>query len=150
MTAVAPPRTRTRFEPSFVIAALGTLISIYLTVEHFTSSTSLVCPEGAVVNCSKVTTSAYAMFLGIPVAVLGLAYFVGMTVLTTPGAWRIRRLDPVRVLGVVVGVAMVLYLVWAELFRLNAICLWCTAVHVLTVALLGAVLWRVVGREPAE
>jgi uncharacterized membrane protein len=32
-------------------------------------------------------------------------------------------------------------LVWAELFRVDAICLWCTAVHVCTLALLGAVLW---------
>jgi uncharacterized membrane protein len=29
---------------------------------------------------------------------------------------------------------MVVYLVWAELFRIDAICLWCTVVHALTVA----------------
>jgi uncharacterized membrane protein len=29
----------------------------------------------------------------------------------------------------------VLYLIWAELFRINAICLWCTAIHILTIAL---------------
>ncbi len=149
MTAtLAANRRRTRVEPSFVLAVLGTLISSYLTVERSTASASLVCPEGAVVNCAKVTSSAYAIFLGVPVAVLGLAFFLGMTALTAPPAWRIRRLDPLRVAGVIVGVAMVLYLVWAELFRLHAICLWCTGVHVLTVALLGAVLWRVVGREP--
>jgi uncharacterized membrane protein len=28
-----------------------------------------------------------------------------------------------------------LRLIWAELFRINAICLWCTAVHILTIAL---------------
>jgi uncharacterized membrane protein len=28
----------------------------------------------------------------------------------------------------------VFYLVWAELFRINAICLWCTVVHALTLA----------------
>ncbi len=30
---------------------------------------------------------------------------------------------------------MALYLVWAELYRIHAICLWCTAVHVLTFVL---------------
>ena len=33
------------------------------------------------------------------------------------------------------GALSVLYLVWAELFRVNAICLWCTAVHLIAVAL---------------
>ena len=28
-----------------------------------------------------------------------------------------------------------IYLVWAELFRIEAICLWCTGVHVVTLAL---------------
>jgi uncharacterized membrane protein len=31
--------------------------------------------------------------------------------------------------------------VWVELFRVDAICLWCTVVHVSSVVLLGAVLW---------
>jgi uncharacterized membrane protein len=39
----------------------------------------------------------------------------------------------------VAGVGMVLYLVYAELFILDAICLWCTAVHVLALALFAVV-----------
>ena len=31
------------------------------------------------------------------------------------------------------GAAMVLYLVYVELFRIGAICLWCTAMHVTAV-----------------
>jgi uncharacterized membrane protein len=50
-------------------------------------------------------------------------------------------LDGLRVAGAVVGVLSVIYLVWVELFRVDAICLWCTAVHVASVALLAAVLW---------
>jgi len=34
------------------------------------------------------------------------------------------------------------YLVYIELFRVDAICLWCTGVHVCTVLMFGAVLWR--------
>ena len=34
---------------------------------------------------------------------------------------------------------MVLRLIYAELFQIDAICLWCTAVHVITVALFIAV-----------
>ncbi len=143
---LAEGRTRTRVEPSLVVALLGLAVSAYLTVEHVTSSAVLACPEGAVVNCAKVTSSPYSEFLGVPVAVLGLAYFVVMAALLTPTAWRRRQLDLVRLAGVGLGVAMVLYLVWVELFRVNALCLWCTAVHVCTLALLGTVLWRTADR----
>jgi uncharacterized membrane protein len=44
----------------------------------------------------------------------------------------------------------VIYLVWAELFRLEAICLWCTVVHVVTVLLLGLVLVGEAFVEPAD
>jgi uncharacterized membrane protein len=34
-----------------------------------------------------------------------------------------------------VGIVFVLYLIYAELFSIGAICLWCTSVHVITFAL---------------
>jgi uncharacterized membrane protein len=136
-----------RIDPSFGVALLGLAISAYLTVEHFTGSTTLACPEGATINCAKVTSSAWSELVGVPVAVLGLGFFVLMSALLSPPAWRRQALDPVRVAAVTAGVAMVLYLIWVELFRVNAICLWCTAVHVCTVVLLGTVLWRVASRE---
>jgi uncharacterized membrane protein len=139
--------SRVRADPSLVVAIVGLGISIYLTVEHFTSSATLACPEGAVVNCAKVTSSQWSVILGVPVAVLGLAYFVGMCALLTPTAWRRQSLDPLRILGAAAGVAMALYLIWVELFRVNAICLWCTAVHALTLILLVTVLWRTADRE---
>ena len=127
--------------PTLALALVGVAVSIYLTIEHFSGSTVLACPEGATINCSKVTSSSWSRFAGLPVAVLGLAYFVGMTVLVTPMAWRRRTLDPIRVAGAALGTVMVIYLVWAELFRINAICLWCTVVHACTVGLLAVILW---------
>jgi uncharacterized membrane protein len=121
------------------MAALGA--SIYLTVEHYDRHVTLACPEGATFNCTKVTTSRWSELAGIPVAVLGLVYFVGMTVLLAiPGVHR--ALEIVRVVGASAGVVMVLYLVYVELFRVDAICLWCTAVHVLTFIMFVAVLWH--------
>lgn len=148
MSPVLETPRRARLDPSFVIALVGLAVSAYLTVEHVTSSTTLACPESSTINCAKVTTSSYSTILGIPVAVLGLAYFVGMAALLSPAGWRRRWLDPVRLAAVATGVAMVLYLVWVELFRVNALCLWCTAVHLCTFALLGTVLWRVADRDP--
>ena len=122
-------------------AVLGLGASIYLTVEHFSSSTTFACPENATVNCQKVTTSSYSHLLGVPVALGGAVYFLVMVALVSPPAWRVAVLDRVRVAAAGLGVMAVLYLLWAELFRIDALCLWCTVVHVCTVWLFGAVLW---------
>jgi len=108
---------------SLCFASLGLAISIYLTVEHYSGSTALACPENAAINCAKVTTSSWSRLGGIPVAVLGLAYFAVMTLLVLPPAWRRHLLDPVRAAGAAAGLAMVIYLLWAELFQIHAICL---------------------------
>lgn len=130
---------------SLALSVLGLLASAYLTYEHYTAGSTLACPETATFNCAKVTSSRYSEVLGIPVAVLGLAFFVAMTALCSPPAWRAtggagRLLRLARVAGVVAGVASVVYLVWAELFAVGALCLWCTGVHVVTVALFAVVL----------
>ncbi len=125
----------------FVLALIGLAVSVYLTIEHYSANTSLACPATATLNCLKVTTSRWSVIAGVPVAVLGLGFFLVMTALTLP----VRRTDPwhaVRVALAGAGSVMVVYLVYIELFRVDAICLWCTAVHVLTIALLAAVLWR--------
>jgi uncharacterized membrane protein len=133
---------RRLLQPDLIFAAAGLLLSLYLTVEHFTTPRILACPATSGIDCTKVTTSPWSEFLGVPVAVLGLGYFVVMTALVLPASWRVRRLRLVRVVAAGGGVLMVLYLIWAELFRVNAICLWCTGVHLCTLALFAAVLWR--------
>jgi uncharacterized membrane protein len=122
---------------SLIVALAGLAVSAYLTIEHYSSSTTLACPETGVVNCVKVTTSSYSTLAGVPVALLGLLFFAAMSVLCAPVAWRVANpwVSRARLAGAVAGVAMVVYLVWAELFRIDAICLWCTVVHVLAVAL---------------
>src|SRR5947209_1530052 len=139
--AAAPAATGGAARASFVVALLGSLVSAYLTVEHFTTSATLACPETGAINCQKVTTSAWSHLGPVPVAVLGLAFFVGMTVLCSPPAWRVPALGPLRVIGAVVGVLAALGLVWVELFQVEAICLWCTAVHLCALGLLVTVLW---------
>lgn len=114
------------------VAGLG--VSGYLTYEHYTGSNSLVCSDKGLVNCLAVTTSSYSKVAGVPVAVLGLVFFVAMLVLQLPAMWN--RAEPAirraRLVWAVVGLITVVYLLYTELFRIDAICLWCTAVHVLT------------------
>jgi uncharacterized membrane protein len=119
------------------VCLAGLVAAGYLTWEHFTGAATFVCPESGAINCVKVTTSSYSYFFGVPVAPLGLLFFAAATLMCLPAAWRSPRpfVRALRSGSVTAGVLMVLYLIWAELFRVNAICLWCTAVHLLTIAL---------------
>jgi uncharacterized membrane protein len=145
----AAPRVRGS-TPALGFALAGLAASIYLTIEHYSGSRALACPENAAINCAKVTTSAWSRLAGTPVAVLGLVYFAAMTLLVVPPAWRHRSLDPLRVACAAAGIVMVIYLIWAELFRVDAICLWCTAVHVCTFGLFVAILWHVAARPAVD
>jgi uncharacterized membrane protein len=124
--------------PGYVGSGLsffGFGVAGYLTFEHYTSSTSLTCPAGGgIINCLKVTTSAYSMIHGVPVAVLGLVFFFVMLILQLPAMWA--HPSPVvrwaRVGWSLVGVGTAAWLIYAELFRLSAVCLWCTSVHIVS------------------
>jgi uncharacterized membrane protein len=122
---------------TFALALAALAVSIYLTIAHFTTPEVLACANSGVINCTRVTTSAQSRFLGIPVAVLGLGWSIGMVTLCSPPAWTSRApwLRVVRVVLAVAGIAFVLWLVYAELFVIRAICLWCTVVHLLAFAL---------------
>lgn len=132
---------------TFPLTIVGLGVSIYLSIEHATSSTSFACPESATINCLKVTTSTYSKVAGIPVAYLGLAFFVGALAIFSPWGWRIRPSmgRMARLASVTVGLGMVVYLVWAELYRIHAICLWCTSVHVIAFLLFAITLMAEAG-----
>jgi uncharacterized membrane protein len=137
---------------SLVLAVAGLGVAVYLTIEHFTSSTTLACPDTGALNCLKVTTSEQSAVFGIPVAVLGLVYFVIMLVASLPALWRSPRQEVRygRLAFTAVGVLFVFYLVFAELFTLHALCLWCTAVHVLAVALFAVTALGTAYADPGD
>ena len=129
--------------PVTVALALGGLAaSVYLTIAHFTDPELLVCSDSGTVNCTAVTTSAQSTFLGIPVALLGLLWFAGMLALCLPVAWNAadRRVHLLRFAAALGGIGFVLWLVYAELVIVGAICLWCTVAHVLAFGLFVVVI----------
>jgi uncharacterized membrane protein len=127
---------------SLALSLVAVAVAAYLTVTHYADPTALACPDTGIVNCTLVTTSSWSAIAGVPLAVLGLGWAVVMAGLCVPWAWRspARWVDGARLGLSAVGAAMVVYLVYVELFRLSAICLWCTAMHVTAVCLFGVVL----------
>jgi uncharacterized membrane protein len=123
---------------TLTLSLAGLAISGYLTVAHYTTTVPVSCPATGIVNCEKVTTSPESVLFGVlPLAVLGLIFFGVMVVLNSPRAWRSgwAAIGWARLAALAGGVAFVLYLIYTELFTLDAICLWCTSIHVITLLL---------------
>jgi uncharacterized membrane protein len=139
---------------TFVLALIALAASSYLTYQHYTAGKAFLgCADKGFINCAEVTTSAESHILGIPVALLGLLFYVFMVVALSPWAWRLtgesliaRRLPLVRLGSICVGICLVLWLVYAELFKIGSICIYCTSVHIVTfllfvLTLLAAAMW---------
>ena len=128
---------------SALLCLAGLAVDTYLTIQHyFSAAVPLSCPETGAINCAKVLSSQWSKLFGIPLTDVGVAYFVAMLALTGPWAWNrpSRPLRWVRLPGVVVSMVMVVYLVHAELADIRAICLFCTATHIIAFALFIVVL----------
>ncbi len=136
---------------TFGLAILGLVISAYETYAHFNGSHLAGCPTGGggTFNCTAVITSPQSMVFGvIPVAVLGLAFYVAAVPLFSPWAWRMKRREVhvVRLASVVVGMGFVMYLIFAELYQIGDICEYCTGVHIVTfllfcITVFSAAIW---------
>ena len=131
-----PSRVRSSWRSivATVVSVAGTGVASYLTLAHYSTGIPLACPDTGAINCEAVTTSAQSVVFGVPVAVLGLVFFLPMLALSLPWAWRTPRrlVARARLAMSVVGIGFVFYLVYAALFEIQKICLWCTSVHVLT------------------
>jgi uncharacterized membrane protein len=106
------------------LAGLG--ISIYLTVVHY-AGVPLACPVNGTINCEAVLSSRYAVIAGtsVPTSAAGIVWFAVGAVLST------RRPGRTQIAWSAAGMATVLWLVFAEIVLVGAICIWCTAAHVL-------------------
>ena len=151
---------------TFILALAGLGVSTYLTIAHFTESTLAGCSESGLINCTKVTTSPQSYVFGIPVAVLGLAFYLFAVAIMSPWVWQTtrREIHLLRIASMVASMVFVLYLIYAELFIIGSICLYCTSVHAITFALfvltaIAAAAWGVkpgapwklrLTRQPAE
>jgi uncharacterized membrane protein len=111
------------------IALVGLGIAGYLTYVHYAGLHPLCLANG---GCEKVQSSHWSKLGGVPVALLGLmGYAAILALLFVPGEAGLAG----AALVALVGFGFSLYLTWAELFRIHAICQWCVASAVLMTAL---------------
>lgn len=127
----APPANRMAIA---ILALVGLLISIYLTLHKYGYIGALVCGTGA---CETVQTSKWAIFLGVPVPVIGLVGYAFLFALALAGlqsAWGERKSYGLF-LFVVADIALffTIYLSYVEKYLIHAWCRWCIGSAVITV-----------------
>jgi uncharacterized membrane protein len=117
------------------VAGLG--ISIYLTAVHY-AGVPLACPANGTIDCEAVLSSPYAAIAGtaVPTAVAGIVWFSVSALL-----W-ISRFTRLQLAWSIAGLITVLSLVFVEIVRIGAICVWCTAAHVLVLVIFLVALER--------
>jgi uncharacterized membrane protein len=118
------PYAKTRAIPILDLVGLG--IATYLAYVEITHVEALCGPIG---ECNIVQTSSYALMLGIPVAVLGVVYYLAVGALWLGQTYlrgRWANLTKLALLGLTLfGVLFSIYLTLLELFVVRAICSWC-------------------------
>jgi uncharacterized membrane protein len=106
---------------------------------------TLACTVG---HCETVNLSKWSIFLGIPVAVWGLGFYVVLFLVALLGtmerfvneAWVSHALLALTAWGVVFSA----WLTYLELFVINAVCMFCviSAILVTVIFLVSVMEWR--------
>jgi uncharacterized membrane protein len=109
-----------------VLALIGLLMSLYLTLHKFGYIGTLACGTG---SCDTVQTSPWAVFMGIPVPVMGVVGYLVLLVLAVvglqPAHAENRKLGLLIFLLADIAIAFTIYLTYLEAFVINAWCRWC-------------------------
>jgi uncharacterized membrane protein/protein-disulfide isomerase len=124
-------------------AALGLGAASMSSVVHYrlltTPGYTSFCDVNATVSCTQAYLSPYGSFLGVPVAVAGVFFFLLIFLLVAIGGAeksRVRESVPAYVFALsTVGLAFALYLAWASYFQLKTFCMLCAATYVAVIAL---------------
>jgi uncharacterized membrane protein/protein-disulfide isomerase len=146
-----------------VFALLGLSASVTSSYVHYhmlaDPTYTSFCDVSPTVSCTQAYLSRYGSFMGVPVAILGVIFFtvVGLMVAFAPKPRLIpagKKVRAAEAAGVsaenvpayvfalsTIGLVFTLYLAWASLFQLRALCLLCAVTYLAVVGLFG-VSWR--------
>ena len=116
--------TRWLFLLIAICSAAGLIDSGIALQRHFAKSATTYCDFGQKLNCDIVNRSEYSTMLGIPVALIGIAGYAAIFLLST--LWRFHAETPTRLLAAALaGLAYALYLTHIEAYVLTTWCILC-------------------------
>ena len=127
-----------------VLAVAGIAASALALREHYRTDTS-PCSINDRWDCGIVNHSPYAMLLGVPVAVLGIAGYLLLGLLAFMKAYR------VMLAATLAGLGFALYLAHIESAVLGVWCIYCVislgVISLLSLLALGTVIVKSMGRS---
>ncbi len=134
------------------LSVVGMAVSVELTLVHHRAYRHRTsgCDISERVSCSKVALTKESEFLGVPISVWGLCTYFGFAVL---GVWALRRRGNgswpwgLVTWGAAGTVGYSVYLAYVAYGRYRLVCLWCTALYVVNVLLLGVGILALVRRR---
>lgn len=127
-----------------VLTFLGLADAWYLA-QSALDGTALSCGiQGleAMNGCNQVAQSAYSHFLGLPLALYGVAFYAALFVIASVlFAFPIRLLYRATIALGVIGFMLSLYFVFLQAFVIKALCIYCMASMAIAV-LIFIVAWN--------
>ena len=107
-----------------VFSVAGFFDALYLSAKHYFGS-DINC--FLVSGCEEVTTSVYSVILGVPMAYLGLVYYVFILFLSV---YLLNNLDKTFIFKTILivsglGFLFSLYLLYLQAFVILAYCIYC-------------------------
>jgi len=125
-----------------LVALVGVFVATYLAFYKAGLIGSLACGTG---SCETVQQSPWAKFLGLPVAVWGVGYYLAVFALAFAGTLERfaddRRLPLALFLVTLWGVIFSGYLTYLELFVIRAICRYCVVSAILAMIVFALSFW---------
>lgn len=123
---------------AFGLWASGMILVIFYFLKESLPFYSSASGPGISLDCNAVLSSSYSQVFGVPLEVLAVGYFVvnlALVYLIAFGREGLFRASlDVLFVWRFIGLLIVPYLVFVELFLLRAICIYCTVMHVAIVA----------------
>src|SRR3989338_769248 len=119
-----------------ILSIVGLLTSIYLTYTHYEPPLGgSGCDFSESISCSLVNTSIYSEVFGVSVALFGALWFIFYIWITCKALPNPKKYVLTLLMMDTLGILSMFYLITAEII-LQALCPYCTLVHVIIVTLL--------------
>lgn len=124
--------------PTILLLLFGLGCSLYLGNLHLKvhgpggQHVQSFCAISKGFNCVTVATSEYSIFLGIPVALYGIEFFVAtlaMVIISAAGWWRVRAWESLLFLAMALSLPACGYLAWISVSCIESVCIICTMVY---------------------
>ncbi len=111
---------------------VGFVVGGVLVLNHFSIADAAFCSVGDWLSCNTVNRSDYSVWLGVPVALIGMVGFLAVATLSTarlvdPRHGLGREAPPLLTAATVAGLAFGAYLTAVEVLVLHVVCLLCVA-----------------------